>query len=337
MNIEERLLTINSYSRTGEKQNKIENIVVHWVGNANTSAIANRNYFENLKSTHTTQASAHYIIGLKGEIIRCIPENEVAFHSGNSEMNRKSIGIENCHPDWNGKFNSNTYNSLVELCVDICKRYGLNENNIIRHYDVTGKECPKYYVKNPNEWNKFKEDVRKKLQNNVQNEILDIFDANLYNSNYLDLQKAFGGNEQQLKAHYLSCGIKEGRRGSYVFDVRFYLEKYNDLKVTFGNDYWRAYEHFLKNGIHEGRQASEVFDVIFYKNANKDLINMSNADALKHYLQFGINEGRPSSSEFYALAYKSKYEDLRKSLGNNMKEYAKHYMQFGKKEGRRAV
>ena len=45
MNIEERLLTINPYSRTGEKQNKIENIIVHWVGNAGSSAIGNRNYF----------------------------------------------------------------------------------------------------------------------------------------------------------------------------------------------------------------------------------------------------------------------------------------------------
>lgn len=191
-------------------------------------------------------------------------------------------------------------------------------------------------------YNNFLGVLRPKDQSKIQvqssqNEILDIFDSDLYNSNYLDLQKEFGGNEQQLKAHYLSCGIKEGRRGSYVFDVHFYLNKYSDLKATFGNDYWRAYEHFLKNGIYEGRQASEVFDVVFYKNSNKDLTNMSNVDALKHYLTFGINEGRASSSEFYALSYRSKYEDLRKVLGNNMKEYAKHYMQFGKKEGRRAV
>ena len=62
-------------------------------------------------------------------------------------MNRKSIGIEDCHPDWDGKFNDATYNSLVELCADICRRYNLSVNNIIRHYDVTGKECPRYYVR----------------------------------------------------------------------------------------------------------------------------------------------------------------------------------------------
>lgn len=163
MNIEDRLLTINPYSRSGEKQNKIEKIIVHWVGNAGSSAIGNRNYFESLKDSHKTYASSQYIIGLAGEKIRCIPEDEVAFHSGSYSMNRKSIGIEVCHPDWEGKFNDNTYNSLVELCADICRRYNLGIDAIIRHYDVTGKECPRYYVRNEQEWIKFKNDVANKL------------------------------------------------------------------------------------------------------------------------------------------------------------------------------
>lgn len=163
MNIDERLLTVNPYSRSGEKQGAIQKVIVHWVGNAGSSALANRNYFENLKDTHKTYASSHYIVGLNGEIIKCIPEDEVAFHSGSYSMNRKSIGIETCHPDWDGKFNDATYNSLVELCADICKRYSLGIDAIIRHYDVTGKECPRYYVRNEQEWIKFKNDVANKL------------------------------------------------------------------------------------------------------------------------------------------------------------------------------
>ena len=163
MNIEDRLLTISPYCRSGEKQNKIQNIVVHWVGNAGSSAIGNRNYFNSLATTHATSASSHYIVGLSGEIIRCIPEDEVAFHAGSYSMNRKSIGIETCHPDWEGKFNDITYNSLVELCADICRRYGLSVNAIIRHYDVTGKECPRYYVRNVQAWQQFKQDVQNKL------------------------------------------------------------------------------------------------------------------------------------------------------------------------------
>lgn len=162
-NIDERLLTINPYSRSGEKQNKTENIVIHYVGNPGSSAVANRNYFENLKNTHKTYASSHYVVGLNGEIIQCIPEDEVAFHSGSYSMNRKSIGIETCHPDTTGKFSDVTYSSLVELCADICERHNLTIDNIIRHYDVTEKRCPLYYVNNENDWIQFKNDVANKL------------------------------------------------------------------------------------------------------------------------------------------------------------------------------
>ena len=168
MRIEERLLTINPYSRTGEKLESMKHIVVHWVGNAGSSALANRNYFESLKDKKI-YASSQYIIGLDGEIIRCIPENEVAYHAGNRTINRNSIGIEICHSDWNGKFSDSTYNSLVELCADICKRYQLTANAMIRHYDVTGKDCPRYYVENPNEWIILKNNVANKLGQTVVN------------------------------------------------------------------------------------------------------------------------------------------------------------------------
>lgn len=158
MEIQQRLLTINPYSRPGNRIGPIKNIVVHWVGNANSTAIANRNYFESLKDKKT-YASSHYIIGLEGEIILCVPENEVAYH-GNS-ANSYSIGIENCHPDWEGKFSSKTYDSLVELCADLCKRYDLDPAiALIRHYDVTKKDCPHYYVKNTQAWVNLKNDVK---------------------------------------------------------------------------------------------------------------------------------------------------------------------------------
>ena len=163
MEIEERLLTINPYSRSGEKQGTIKKIIIHWVGNANTSAIANRNYFENLKDTHSCYASSHYIIGLNGEIIRCIPDDEVAFHSGNYGVNHSSIGIEHCHPDWEGKFNELTYKSSIEIVANLIKKYGLSINDVERHYDITGKCCPKYYVEHDEAWQQYKQDVYNKI------------------------------------------------------------------------------------------------------------------------------------------------------------------------------
>ncbi|MDD4066627.1 MAG: N-acetylmuramoyl-L-alanine amidase [Clostridia bacterium] len=164
MNIQDKLIEVNKMSRPAYARKGVEKIVVHYVGNPNTTAEANRNYFNNLKNQNNTYASSHYIVGLEGEIIRCIPESEVAYHSGNLDMNYKSIGIENCHPDTSGKFKEVTYNALVELCADICKRYGLiPDTQIIRHFDVTGKKCPLYYVNNINEWDTFKRRVKEAL------------------------------------------------------------------------------------------------------------------------------------------------------------------------------
>lgn len=78
-------------------------------------------------------------------------------------MNRKSIGIENCHPDWSGKFTDMTYNSLLDLVVSLCKKYRISADKVIRHYDVTGKSCPKYFVEHNAEWEGFRNRIRARL------------------------------------------------------------------------------------------------------------------------------------------------------------------------------
>ncbi len=174
MKIQDNLLVVNKMSRPGYANKGIQKIVVHYVGNPNTTAIANRSYFDNLRNQINVYASSHYIIGLSGEIIRCIPESEVAYHSGNLDMNYKSIGIETCHPDSTGKFSEITHNSLLELCADICRRYKLDPSaDIIRHFDVTGKKCPLYYVNNQTEWDKLKQKIK-----NILNPVL--FNEKIY-------------------------------------------------------------------------------------------------------------------------------------------------------------
>lgn len=167
MNITTNFLDKNKYSRPGTKRNKTTKIAWHYVGNPGSSANANRNYFNNAPN-HKTSASSHYIIGLEGEIIYCVPEDEIAYTTNSA--NSYSIGIEMCHLDSSGKFNSLTYNAAVELGVDLAKRYKLNPlTDFIRHYDVTKKCCPKYWVDNNSAWEKFKQDVNNKLKvNNSQ-------------------------------------------------------------------------------------------------------------------------------------------------------------------------
>ena len=52
---------------------------------------------------------------------------------------------------------------MVELTAWLCGKFNLKVEAVIRHYDVTGKECPLYYVENEDAWERFKEDVQKYL------------------------------------------------------------------------------------------------------------------------------------------------------------------------------
>lgn len=148
--ITQDLLTVNEYSRPGTPLEEVRAVVVHYVGNPGTTAQQNRNYFQNLSKTHETSASSHFVVGLEGEIIQCVPLDEWSYCS--SSANAWSIAIEVCHPDETGKFNQETMESLVRLLRWLVELYDLDRDGVIRHYDVTGKICPKYYVDNPDQW-----------------------------------------------------------------------------------------------------------------------------------------------------------------------------------------
>ena len=174
MTITDTLLTPGlAHGRPGKKLDgaKPAGIAVHYVGNAGSSAMGNRNYFQN--GSGGNGVSAHFIIGLNGEILRCLPDDEVGYHAGRSygaqwdatakTANSKYIGIECCHPGADGKFSDKTYASLVDLAASLCKKYGFGINQIFRHYSLCGKNCPLYYVKNPDAWQKLLSDITLRL------------------------------------------------------------------------------------------------------------------------------------------------------------------------------
>ena len=155
--VDVQIIDIDGASRRGTSLSDINDIVIHYVGNPGTSAQANRNWYANPSSN----VSSHFVVGLKGEVIQCIPLHEKS--SASNHRNGDTISIEVCHPDASGKFNAATYDSLVDLTAWLVKSCGLTADNVIRHYDVTGKECPRYYVRNEDAWNQFKADVKEKL------------------------------------------------------------------------------------------------------------------------------------------------------------------------------
>ncbi|MCI8578589.1 MAG: N-acetylmuramoyl-L-alanine amidase [Lachnospiraceae bacterium] len=158
-------LNVNPYSRPGTRRTQVNSIVVHYVANPGTSARQNWSYFNNLADQtgpDAVSASSHYIIGIDGEILQGIPLDEVAY--ANYPRNDDTVSIECCHPDDTGEFSEETMKSLVRLTAWLCGELHLDEKDVIRHYDVIGKNCPKYYVENESEWKEFKKAVKKALK-----------------------------------------------------------------------------------------------------------------------------------------------------------------------------
>ena len=152
------ILPLNPYSRPGTPLETIDGVVVHYVGNPGTSAAANRSFFANLAVTHETYASAHFVVGLEGEVLQCVPLSEVAYCS--SQANDHTVSIEVCHADEAGEFSAETMASLLRLTAWLCEEFDLAPADVIRHYDVTGKICPKYYVDHPEAWEDFRSALR---------------------------------------------------------------------------------------------------------------------------------------------------------------------------------
>ncbi len=166
--IDAQLLTVNPNSRPGIALKEVKGIVVHYTANPGSSAQANRNYFEGLKDSGDRKVSSHFVIGLDGEIIQCIPTKEIAYAS--NDRNSDTLSIECCHKDDTGAFTKATYDSLVQLTAWLCKRFSLDGTDVIRHYDVTGKDCPRYYVAHEDEWKQFQQDVETKKEELIQQE-----------------------------------------------------------------------------------------------------------------------------------------------------------------------
>lgn len=161
MNITQQLLIPNKFSRPGLPLRKVTAIAVHYAGDPGATAQNTRDYFNSLATRKDRYASAHYVVGMGGEVIQMIPESEWSYCT--NQANSYSISIETCHPDATGKFTAAAEQSLIELVADLCKRHGLTAANVIRHYDVTGKICPKYYVDHPDAWAAFKQAVANKM------------------------------------------------------------------------------------------------------------------------------------------------------------------------------
>ena len=277
MTIQEMFLTPNKYSRPQIPLKEVKKIAVHYVGNPNTSALSNRNYFENCKEGGR-YVSSHYIVGLKGEVIQCIPLDEWSYCT--NQANGYSISIECCHPKSDGIFNDSTYVSLCELCAMLLKKFNLTTNDLIRHYQITGKQCPIHWcpTKYQSEavatarWNRFKQDVQTVMNGGkvTRNNTVDITESSIKGN----IAKPIGNPPSPTTStlpYHVRIVDKSGlnvRRGAGITNPIVACANYNEVytiidEVQVGNSKWGLLKSY-KNGrngwinVTEGRYVTKV-------------------------------------------------------------------------------
>lgn len=133
----------------GKRTDAIQYIVIHYTGNDGDTDENNGRYFQGANRN----ASAHYFVD-DDSITQSVPDEYVAWHCGakrykhNQCRNGNSIGIEICDDVKNGKVypSAQTIRNVVELTQFLMEKYKIPQKNVVRHYDVTGKLCPAYWV-----------------------------------------------------------------------------------------------------------------------------------------------------------------------------------------------
>lgn len=165
MNINRKIANKSNYGEH-RSTSQIKYLVYHYTANDGDTDEANANYFQN----NIVEASAHYFVD-DNSITQSVPDDYVAWSVGGSKYantnggkfheictNYNSISVELCDNVRNGvyDFTPNTLNNAVELGRMLMKKYNIPIDHVIRHYDVTGKICPKPFVENERAWLEFK-------------------------------------------------------------------------------------------------------------------------------------------------------------------------------------
>lgn len=155
---------------------RIRYIVIHYTGAAGTAA-NNATYF----ARQYVGASAHYFVD-SSSVWQCVEDKDASWHCGGGLQgsgghsyykictNSNSIGIEMCVKRNSAGafyFEQATIDKTVKLVVALLKKYKLGMDRVIRHYDVTGKICPEPYVKYPNQYTAFRNQLKEEMEGDI--------------------------------------------------------------------------------------------------------------------------------------------------------------------------
>ena len=146
---------ISNYNHYGRGSNNIKYIVLHYTANQNGTAKNHADYI----GRSDVGASAHYFVD-NNSIYQVIEDDCGAWQVGDGHgaygiTNTNSIGIEMCCMDNNCQISAQTEANALELTKYLMNKYNIDINHVVRHFDVTGKHCPAYFM-DEQAWTSFK-------------------------------------------------------------------------------------------------------------------------------------------------------------------------------------
>lgn len=157
-----RKISLINFSDLNRKNENIKFIILHYVGAVSTAKNNAEYFYDKYRG-----ASAHYFVDDK-EIWQVVEDNDAAWAIGTDKYytdarNSNSISVEMCcYYMQNGNINvaKEVEEKAIELVKMLMKKYNIDVDHVIRHYDATRKNCPAPFVSDQERWNNFK----KKLQ-----------------------------------------------------------------------------------------------------------------------------------------------------------------------------
>lgn len=164
-----QFVRLNEYSRPGLKLKGVRKLIVHWTANPGASAANHFKYFDSTIVAAKRYASAHIFVD-KTEALCIVPLDEVAYAANDGtyrgipalspNANFYSISVELC-VEKDGTFHAETLARAAQVFSELCKTYDLDPmSDIVRHYDVTHKNCPAPWVSNARPFEEFKARVK---------------------------------------------------------------------------------------------------------------------------------------------------------------------------------
>lgn len=235
-------------------------LFVHETANPSVSALQHIKYW---KSNPTY--AVHYICDWTSKVYHTVADNCKCYHVGNA--NSLGVGIELCHASNQSDF-IKVWNTAVDFCADYLKRKNWSIDKLMSHNEArikwggtTHTDPDGYFKKYGKTWSQFKNDVQKKMNNNITvNNTFDyssVFDFKYYSNRYPDLKNNGLFSQKQLLDHFINFGMKECRQGNAEFNVIFYKDNYKDLRNAFGTNWELYYKHYCTHGKGEKRIANK--------------------------------------------------------------------------------